>query len=461
MAINVLRYRHGPDVHWGVVRADGIVPLDGRYATTGDLAREGREDIRAAVARPALLSCDAVETLSPVTAPARILCQGANYRQHMIESGMDPDEKTFNMFFEKSDCTLNDPFGTVRRPAHVRALDYEIELAIVFGKAIREPVTVTAEKLADYVFAIAVANDVSARDIQIPETQFFKGKSYRGFCPVGPHLTVLEPGEIDILNRLDLELKVNGALRQHDTTANLVFKPAETITELSTFSDIAPGDLLLTGTPSGCALRVPPPFLRKLLQLVLPEKTLWRMFRDGQARRPGYLRPGDVVTASIRSPDGRVDLGEQRVTIAEANPPVDRIVASKLQHHVFYVTDLERSKAFYLDLLDVQFSALNHPDSSAAMRLSHQQMHFFSFGHYHHDICLVKHHRLTPDNGSMLSFSVVARDAAAYSAIRERAAGMGLAMREGRLLASARSADAAFSVMDPDGHAVEILREAA
>ena len=76
-----------------------------------------------------------------------------------------------------------------------------------------------------------------------------------------------------------------------------------------------------------------------------------------------------------------------------------------------------------MKLFDLQFSALNHPDSSAAMRLSHQEMHFFSFGFYHHDICLVKHHKLKMDNGSMMHFSLVARDAAAFdgdSSPRER-----------------------------------------
>ncbi len=377
----------------------------------------------------------------------------------MIDSGMNPDDKTFNMFFEKSDASLNAPFGTVARPAHVRALDYEIELALIFGRPIAGPVTVTAETLADYVFAIAVANDISARDIQIPETQFFKGKSYRGFCPMGPHLTVLEPGDFAALEALELELCVNGQTRQKYSTANLVFKPAETITELSTFSDVAPGDVLLTGTPSGCALKVPPPFLRKLLQLVLPERRLWQMFRDGQARRPAYLQPGDRMTATIRSADGRIDLGTQNVTITEGAPAPGQIVAAKLQHHVFYVTDLEQSQAFYTGLLDLQFSALNHPDSSAAMRLSHQEMHLYSFGHYHHDICLVKHHKLIPDNGSMLSFAVVARDAAAFAAIRARAEAMGLRPRDGRLLASATPVEAAFSVTDPDGHVIEILQE--
>src|SRR5580693_7499675 len=105
------------------------------------------------------------------------------------------------------------------------------------------------------------------------------------------------------------------------------------------------------------------------------------------------------------------------------------IVVKKLQHHVFYVDDLARSKDFYTRLLDLQFSALNHPDSSAAMRLSHQEMHFFSFGFYHHDICLVKHHKLKMDNVSMMHFSLVARDRTAFDAIRQRAKELGIPTR--------------------------------
>ena len=101
------------------------------------------------------------------------------------------------------------------------------------------------------------------------------------------------------------------------------------------------------------------------------------------------------------------------------------IAAAKLQHHVIYVSDLKQSKDFYMKLFDLQFSALNHPDSSAAMRLSNQEMHFFSFGFYHHDLCLVKHHKLNMDNNSMLHFTLVARDSAAFDGIRARAVEMG------------------------------------
>jgi 2-keto-4-pentenoate hydratase/2-oxohepta-3-ene-1,7-dioic acid hydratase in catechol pathway len=176
--------------------------------------------------------------------------------------------------------------------------------------AVRGPVTVTSSTLKDYVFAIAVANDVSARDVQLPQMQFFKGKSYRGFCPIGPWLTILEPEEFAVLDRLDLRLAVNGVVRQSDSTANLVFKPAETISELSTFANIDPGDVLLTGTPAGCALRLPPPAIRRIAQL-LPERQFWKLFLEAQSRRSQYLQPGDRINATIRSPDGGIDLGEQ------------------------------------------------------------------------------------------------------------------------------------------------------
>ena len=313
MAINLGRFVSRGEPRWGIVRGAELIPLSGDYPTTAALIEHGENDWRSAQA--ASIALDTLEFLSPVTTPCRIFYQGANYRQHMIESGLDPDAKSFNMFFTKSDASVAPALGAVRQPPHVLLLDYEIELALVFRKSTQSPVTVTRDTLKDYVFAAVIANDISARDVQIPQTQFFKGKSYRGFCPIGPWLTVLDPQEFALLDDLDLRLSVNGVLRQSDTTANLVFKPAETISELSTFANIAPGDVLMTGTPSGCALRVPPPMIRRILQL-LPERQFWELFVSSQRRRPEYLKPGDSMTATIRSADGRLDLGEQRITVA-------------------------------------------------------------------------------------------------------------------------------------------------
>ena len=314
MATNLIRYEVDGTPHWGVVSASGIAPLDGAYPTTAALIGGGEADWRAAATKTPRMSIELVKILSPVTTPCRVYCQGANYRQHMIESGMDPDAKLFNMFFTKSDASVSSARDVVQRPKHVALLDYEIELALIFRRPIPPSATITRDTLKDYVFAIAVANDLSARDVQLPQTQFFKGKSYRGFCPIGPWLTAPEAEEFAYLDQLELQLTVNGIVRQSDSTKNLVFKPAETLSELSTFGNVAPGDVLLTGTPSGCALRVPPPPIRRVIQL-LPERQFWKLFLKAQGRRPEYLQPGDRINARIRSPDGRMDLGEQMTQV--------------------------------------------------------------------------------------------------------------------------------------------------
>ncbi|MEM8897429.1 MAG: VOC family protein [Bacteroidota bacterium] len=135
------------------------------------------------------------------------------------------------------------------------------------------------------------------------------------------------------------------------------------------------------------------------------------------------------------------------------------MTTSKFQHHVFYVEDLKRSKEFYIQLFDLQFSALNHPDSSAAMRISQQEMHFFSFGFYHHDLCMVKHHKLRMDNNSMLHYTMVAHDKAVFDEIVHRAKDMNITYREGRMLASAEMKEnwEAFHFQDPDSHWIEII----
>jgi 2-keto-4-pentenoate hydratase/2-oxohepta-3-ene-1,7-dioic acid hydratase in catechol pathway len=317
--IHLVRYASGTDARWGVVQNERVTPLEGRYATTRELIESGEEDYTRSAQRThgTTHALTELSLLSPVTAPCRVICQGLNYRAHMIESGLDPDVRTFNLFFEKSDASVTGPHASVRRPRHVRLLDYEVELALVFRKAITHEVVVSPENLHEYVFGYAIANDLSARDVQLPQGQFFKGKSYRGFCPIGPFIAVPGADTHEVLDHLELSLEVNGEPRQRDRTANMLYKPAETISELSTFSDIAPGDVLLTGTPSGCVARSPHPLVRRLASALLPEKALWASFVRTQAKRP-YLRPGDLVTARIRSDDGRVDLGEQRIRVVDA-----------------------------------------------------------------------------------------------------------------------------------------------
>jgi 2,4-didehydro-3-deoxy-L-rhamnonate hydrolase len=244
---------------------------------------------------------------------ARVYCQGANYRSHMVESGMDPD-RAFNMLFTKSTASLTRPDDDIVTPPHVRLLDYEVELGIVIGKPITGPVTVTDETLADYVGAFVLANDVSARDVQLPQGQWYKGKSYRTFCPVGPYLAVPDEDEVSRWRELRLTLSVNGETQQDSLAGDMVFEPAATLTEFSQLEHFHVGDLLLTGTPGGVALQ-PPKALAQRITGLLPEATKWNLFVKGQARSGSYLKPGDLVTASIRTADGALDLGTQHNTV--------------------------------------------------------------------------------------------------------------------------------------------------
>ena len=317
MSIDVVRFQHREHTRWGVLHDARITPIPGAFATTGDLIRAASATELAALAGDSIDARD-VTLLSPVTRNQQFVCQGANYRQHMIESGVDPDVKTFNMIFTKASSCIVAAGSDVIRPKRVRFLDYEIELGLVLRRAIRGPVDVTDANLHEYVGAAVIVNDYSARDVQIPQMQFYKGKSFRTFGPVGPHLTLIDARNVGLLRALRLTLTVNGQVRQDDVAANLVYGPADTLTELSRVQDFDAGDLLSTGTPAGCALSVPSPSKQRIAQL-LPDKKRWEMFFRIQSKRTQYLAPGDVVEARIRTADGAMDLGVQRNRIvAEA-----------------------------------------------------------------------------------------------------------------------------------------------
>lgn len=316
MALHTVRFSHQGRVQWGLVSKNRITPLPGEFATTADFIRGHdlaalSEFAASEAGRKTTLALDEVQILSPVTSNQQFLCQGANYRQHMIESGMDPDAKSYNMIFTKATSCIVPANSDLVKPARVRFLDYEIELGLILKRDVLAKTVVTNANLHEFVAGLAIVNDYSARDIQIPQTQFYKGKSFRTFGPVGPFLCLLAPQDMKHLDKLQLTLTVNGQVRQKDTTANLVFGPAETLTELSGVHDLFAGDLLSTGTPAGCALSVPSPFKQRMGAL-LPEATKWAIFNKVQEGRTEYLKAGDIVEARIQSPDGAIDLGVQR-----------------------------------------------------------------------------------------------------------------------------------------------------
>jgi 2-keto-4-pentenoate hydratase/2-oxohepta-3-ene-1,7-dioic acid hydratase in catechol pathway len=311
---------------WWVVTPAGLVRLSLPAASTAQLLTDRAaldQAIHAAEAAAAAAPEDAVPPgsvglLSPVTAPARVVAQMVNYRSHATDSGMDP-ARVPPTFFRKASYSLTGPAGDIIRPDGVGFLDYEIELGLVIGADLPVGTTVTNASLGRYVAALVVANDVSARQIQLTKTQFYESKSYPTFTPVGPWLTLVDAADLAGLDSLRLTLSVNGQVRQDSTAADMIVAPARALTLLSRFQPMAPGDLLLTGTPGGTALTAPAKPMA-LLAALLPPATRWKLFFAREARNPRYLHDGDVITATITAPGGHLDLGTQHNTVIGKTP---------------------------------------------------------------------------------------------------------------------------------------------
>ncbi len=320
MSANLARTADG----WWLQTPHGLVRLHLDAATTAHLLTD-RTALEAAVvaARAAATPDNAVpsqslDLLAPVTTPARVVAQMVNYRSHAVDSGMNPDTVP-PAFFRKTSHSITGPTGDIIRPQGVEFLDYEVELGLVIGADLPAGTTVTDASLARYVAALVVANDVSARQIQLTKTQFYEAKSYPTFTPAGPWLTLVDAADLAALDSLRLTLAVNGQVRQDSTVADMIVPPARALTALGRFQPLAPGDLLLTGTPGGTALKAPPKAAERLAGL-LPPAAKWKLFFARQARNPRYLHDGDVITATIASADGRLNLGTQRNTVIGKSP---------------------------------------------------------------------------------------------------------------------------------------------
>jgi 2-keto-4-pentenoate hydratase/2-oxohepta-3-ene-1,7-dioic acid hydratase in catechol pathway len=236
----------------GEVRDDQAIAF-GDGSTVLDRLRTGDRTPASGAAYP----LGDVTLLAPVPRPRAILAIGLNYRAHIDEGEVadEPPEKP--IVFVKLPAASVPPTGPVRKPAVTEKLDYEGELAVVMG--------------ADHTVAgYAVANDVSARDLQRSEQQWVRGKGADTFCPWGPWITTVD--EVSDPENLWLRTWVNGELRQDGNTKDLIFKIDKLISFITETCSLEPGDLILTGTPAGVGVYMDP---------------------------PGLLNPGDVVRIEI------------------------------------------------------------------------------------------------------------------------------------------------------------------
>ncbi|WP_280216598.1 fumarylacetoacetate hydrolase family protein [Nocardia neocaledoniensis] len=308
MSISVLRTSDA----WWVQTPVGATRIDTHATTTKELLAD-RMAVEAARASSDLVPVESLSLISPVTTPCRVVAQMTNFVSHVKDSGGDPATVPLT-FFRKASGSISGPTDDIERPAHVRLLDYEVEIGLVIGREVPVGTTIGADNLAEFVAGLVVTNDVSARDIQLPKTQFYEAKSYPTFTPVGPALVLVDAEELKRFTDLRLRLWVNGEVRQDMTVADMIYKPAEALQSLTRFQRLDAGDLVLTGTPVGTAISAPPKPV-ELIGSLLPTALKWRLFFKGQAKNPKYLQDGDVVEVSVATDDNAIDLGRQRTTV--------------------------------------------------------------------------------------------------------------------------------------------------
>jgi 2-keto-4-pentenoate hydratase/2-oxohepta-3-ene-1,7-dioic acid hydratase in catechol pathway len=224
--MRVVRVFTGEDVRYGLADAASITLIsDEPFA-----AWETDDVIAMAGAR-----------LMPPAMPTKIVCVGVNYKSHAREMGHELPEEP--LIFLKPPTSMNAPCGEIQLPPHAGRVDYEGELAVVMGRRAHR---VSPEDASACILGYTCANDVTARDIQKRDGQWARAKGFDGFCPLGPWVeTDVDPSD------LLLETYLNGECVQSARTSDMIFDVPTLVSFISHVMTLLPGDIVLTGTPSG------------------------------------------------------------------------------------------------------------------------------------------------------------------------------------------------------------------
>lgn len=226
--MKIVRMKAGDDIAYGVADAEGVVV----YKGSPFVAWEPTETV---------VPWPSVSLLSPVI-PTKVLCVGKNYEDHVDEmDGEIPEEP---LIFMKPATSVIGQNAAVVHPRISKEVHHEAELAMVISRPARN---IRAEDASRYIFGYTAANDVTARDLQAKDAQWTRAKGFDTFCPLGPAIET----ELDPLERLAVICRVNGEVRQAGFTSDMVFGVAEILEYITSFMTLLPGDVVLTGTPSG------------------------------------------------------------------------------------------------------------------------------------------------------------------------------------------------------------------
>jgi 2-keto-4-pentenoate hydratase/2-oxohepta-3-ene-1,7-dioic acid hydratase in catechol pathway len=208
---------------------------------------------------------DSVKLLAPIPRPSKVIALAGNYSEHIKEAGLalglsdSPRRTTVPRPFIMPPTVVTGPDEQIPWPAYSEQVDYEIELAVVIGK---EANRIESDEAPDVVAGYTIANDVSARSVTFtngraerPWDEFYdwlNGKWSDGFLPMGPYL--LTADDVDDVQNLDMQLTVNGRVRQKANTSQMIYPVADIVSFLSHIMTLEPGDVIATGTPAGVAM---------------------------------------------------------------------------------------------------------------------------------------------------------------------------------------------------------------
>jgi len=245
----------------GILDDSGVHPLPAEFASLTDyIARPPRE--RAVLSGDTTLELGEVKLLAPVRPHKNIFCVGRNYKGHAEEvaraSGKPLNLPPVPTFFTKAPTSIADPEQELHlSPEISKEYDWEAELAVVIGEQCRD---VPEADALSVIFGYTCLNDVTARDLQREHLQWFKGKSLDNACPIGPWIVGTD--EIPDPQKLQVQLRINGVVKQNANTSTMIFSVAQIIASLSRGMTLEPGDVIATGTPDGVGMaRTPPEWL--------------------------------------------------------------------------------------------------------------------------------------------------------------------------------------------------------